>query len=119
LTFAEPPPPDLAQRDPWLDAAGLRVAGELWSAGEPDRPEVSPLLGDLTGIKELLVLTGTRDILHPQAAALAARAGEAGVDHTLVTGGDLIHVYPLLPVPEARSALDVIARFVARHAGTA
>ncbi|NUS53373.1 MAG: alpha/beta hydrolase [Streptomycetaceae bacterium] len=115
LTFAEPPSADLADRDPWLALDGLRYAGELWSAGEPERPECSPLLGDLSGLAELLVLCGTRDILCGQATALAARAEAAGVPNTLVTAEDLIHVYPLLPVPEARLAFDVIAHFVATH----
>ncbi|WP_027345816.1 alpha/beta hydrolase fold domain-containing protein [Hamadaea tsunoensis] len=115
LTFAEPPSADVADRDPWLALAGLRYAGELWSAGEPERPECSPLLGDLTGLAELLVLCGTRDLLHGQATALAARAEADGVKNTLVTAADLIHVYPLLPVPEARLAFEVIAHFVTTH----
>ena len=79
-----------------------------WWAGTPDdlgRPEVSPGLGDLTGLPPALMFCGTRDLLVPGCRLLVRRAAEAGWDLTYVEEPDLIHVYPILPgIPEARRA---------------
>ena len=76
--------------------------------GSPEdlaRPEVSPALGDLSGLPPALMFCGTRDLLVPGCRLLASRAAEAGWPLTYVEVPDLIHVYALLPfVPEARRA---------------
>ena len=100
--------------DPWLKLSKLRLYGQWW-AGEDDpaRPEVSPLHGEHAGLPRTLVLCGTRDLLVPQVREAVRRAGAAGVPVTYREERDLIHVYPILPVPEARPALREIAEFLA------
>lgn len=96
--------------DPWLARPGIRAAIELWRAELPiDSPLVSPLAGDLTGLGPLLLFNGTRDITSPDIRLLVTRAREAGVEVDLQEEPDLVHVYPLLPVPEGRRARRVIA----------
>jgi monoterpene epsilon-lactone hydrolase len=91
--------------DSWLRLSKLRLYGAWW-AGEDDpaRPEVSPLHGDFTGLPPMLVNCGTRDLLLPQVRAMVARAREAGCEVEYDEQPGLIHVYPILPVPEARPA---------------
>ena len=57
-------------------------------------------------------LCGTRDLLHPENALLAERARGAGWDDTFVDGPGMIHVYPLLPIPEAGCAHRQITEFL-------
>ncbi|WP_448612738.1 alpha/beta hydrolase fold domain-containing protein [Modestobacter sp. URMC 112] len=95
--------------DPWLARPGTRVAIELWRAELPiDSPLVSPLSGDLTGLGPLQLFNGTRDITSPDTHLLVRRAREAGVEVELHEEPDLVHVYPLLPVPEGRRARRAI-----------
>ena len=70
---------------------------------------VSPLFGNLAGLGPLTVFSGTRDITSPDTRLLVSRARAAGVqvDHHEEAG--LVHVHPLLPVPEGRRARRVMA----------
>ena len=56
------------------------------------------------GLGPLAVFTGTRDLLHPDSLRLAERARAAGVRCELHSEPDLLHVYPLMPIPEGRAA---------------
>lgn len=114
VTCSSPGTAEASARDPWLKLTRLLLAGQWWAGeDEPTRPEVSPLYGDLAGLPRTLMLCGTLDTLYPQCRDLAARAQETGWELTYVEEPDLLHVYPILPVPEAKRALDAIARFLA------
>jgi acetyl esterase/lipase len=92
-------------RDPWLSRPGIGEYARYWR-GELsiDDPLVSPLSAALGGLTALTVFTGTRDILNPDAHLLAGEAAAAGVDVDFVEGEGMVHVYPLLPIPEGRAA---------------
>ena len=102
-----------AARDPWLKLSKLRLYGAWW-AGEddPGRPEVSPLHGRYANLPRTLVLCGTRDLLMPQVREAVRRAGAAGVHVTYREEQGLLHVYPILPVPEAKAALGDVVEFL-------
>jgi len=95
--------------DPWLATDGVLHCGRAW-AGEDDpaRPEISPLFGSFDGLGRVLVFTGTRDVLHPQARRLAT----AGENVEVIAEQGCVHNYPLLPIPEARVALETLAEFL-------
>lgn len=93
--------------DPWLASDGILHAGAAW-AGDDDPQEVSAMFGSFEGLGRVLVFTGTRDTLHPQARQLARRMPAA----TIVSERDLVHVYPLLPIPEAARALSIVENFL-------
>lgn len=105
---------EAADDDPWLTLPSLHVYAAWWAGSQADRTltEASPGLGDLTGLPPTLTLCGTRDLLHPENVALADRARAAGWDYTLVEAPGLIHVYPLLPIPEAKVAYGQILEFL-------
>ena len=101
--------------DPWLFIGKVQAYAAWWagSADDLDRPEVSPALGDLTGLPRALMLYGTRDLLAPGCRLLARRAAEAGWDLTAIEEPDLIHVYGLLPfVPESARAFRQVTEFL-------
>jgi epsilon-lactone hydrolase len=109
LTTSTPETYDLDSVDPWLQITKLDVYAGWW-AGRPEdlaRQEVSPALGALEGLPPTLMFCGTRDLLVPGCRLLADRA--AGLapgawDLTYLEAPDLIHVFPLMPIPEARTA---------------
>lgn len=104
------------RRDPWLSLALSRVYGGFWAGSEDPGalrdPRVSPLFADLAGLPPALLFIGTRDLLEPECRALYERAETAGWALTYVEGPGLMHVYPLLPVPEARAAFTQAAAFL-------
>ncbi|OBK95515.1 esterase [Mycobacterium asiaticum] len=109
--------PDIAavSDDPWLGRDALRVFADQWRGEWPvDDPRVSPLAGDLAGLGPLTIFTGTRDILNPDARLLAEKAAAAGVDVDFHEEPALLHVYPLMPIPEARAARAVIVESLTR-----
>ncbi|WP_059019406.1 alpha/beta hydrolase [Mycobacterium sp. M26] len=91
--------------DPWLARPGVVVYAEQWRGELPiEDPRVSPLFAPLAGLTATTLFSGTRDILNPDARVLARKAREAGVDIDYVEGDGMVHVYPLLPIPEGRAA---------------
>jgi acetyl esterase/lipase len=115
LTTSTPETDAYDEVDPWLFKGKMRTYAQWW-AGRPEdlgRPEVSPGLGDLSGLPPALMFYGTRDLLAPGCRLLRRRAAEAGWDLTAVEERGLIHVYPLLPyLPEARRAFARTVAFV-------
>lgn len=113
LTGSTPGTEQVASYDPWLKLSKLRLYGGWWAGDDdPDRPEVSPLHGNYAGLPRTLVLCGTRDLLAPQVREAVRRAGAAGVHVTYREEQGLLHVYPILPVPEARAALRDVVEFL-------
>lgn len=113
LAGTTPGTEEARRADPWLKLSKLRLYGSWWAGDDDvDRPEVSPLHGDFTGLPRTLVLCGTRDLLLPQVREAVRRAGAAGVPVTYREEEGLLHVYPILPVPEARPALRDVLRFL-------
>jgi acetyl esterase/lipase len=112
LTGRTPGTEEAAATDPWLTLSKLRLYGTWWGAGDPPADQASPLAGDLSGLPPTLLMCGTRDLLLPQVRLLAERARAAGSPVTYVEQPGLIHVYPLLPIPEARRAWHQVVAFL-------
>ena len=100
----------IAPRDPWLAVPGSHAAGAVYRGelGEDD-PMVSPINGDLEGLGRITMFSGTRDILNADAARLVARARTENIALDYHEAPEMIHVWPLLPIPEARTARATIA----------
>jgi acetyl esterase/lipase len=100
---------EAATRDPMLSIARLRKAGEFYAGdlGLKD-PRVSPLYGDLRGLGPITVFVGTRDLLLYDSRRLRDLAQAEGVQVTYYEEEELIHVWPILPLPEARRARTAI-----------
>ena len=100
----------IAPRDPWLAVPGSHAAGAVYRGelGEDD-PMVSPINGDLEGLGRITMFSGTRDILNADAARLVARARTENIPLDYHEAPEMIHVWPLLPIPEARTARSTIA----------
>lgn len=107
--------------DPWLGIAGGLEAVRHYSAGI-DRTDwrISPIFGNLGVLPPTLILSGTRDLLHPDTVRFAEKASAAGASVDLMIEPGMFHVWPLIGIPEARRARDRIVAFLksapVRHA---
>lgn len=105
---------DATMRDPaceqvddrWLSAGGVREAGRLYAGDDAGEPYVSPLHGSFEGLGHISVMIGTRDLFHPDCVTLRDRLRAADHPHAHLFAKDMIHVWPLLPIPEAKYAVD-------------
>jgi monoterpene epsilon-lactone hydrolase len=115
LTGSAPGTREAAARDPWLSFEHLSIYAGFWAGSDDPEaladPRVSPGLADLAGLPPALMLCGTRDLLQPGCDALFERAEAADWSLEYVVAPGLMHVYPLLPIPEARAAFEHIAEF--------
>ncbi|BCH32093.1 esterase [Mesorhizobium sp. L-8-10] len=113
MTLANPAVHAVERIDPWLGIPGGLEAVRLYSAGiERTDWRISPLYGDLSVLPRTLLFTGTRDILNPDSLIFAERARAAGIDVDLVSEPGMIHVWPLIDMPEARRARDRMVTFL-------
>ena len=114
ITGTDPQLAVIAPHDPWLAVPGSHFAGGVYRGAllETD-PLVSPLYGDLHGLGSLTMFSGTRDILNADATKFLSLARAAGlaIDYHEVPG--MIHVFPILPIPEGTAARAVVARSMA------
>jgi monoterpene epsilon-lactone hydrolase len=119
LTSSAPGTLEAAERDPWLSFEHLSIYASFWAGSDDPQaladPRVSPGLADVAGLPPALMLCGTRDLLQPGCDALFARADAADWSLEYVVAPDLIHVYPLLPIPEAKAAFKHIVEFCTRE----
>ena len=67
---------------------------------------------NLKGLPEVLLFSGTRELLYPDTALLAEKLREENVKTEFEIGKNLNHVYPAFPIPEATVAINKIVEFV-------
>ncbi|MCU1422233.1 MAG: alpha/beta hydrolase [Microbacteriaceae bacterium] len=113
VSCSDPRLAEIAPRDPWLAVPGSRAAGDLYRGALADAdPLVSPIYGSLEGLAPVTVFTGTRDILNADAHRLRTLAVTAGLSLDFHEVEGMIHNYPLLPIPEAGVAREIMVRAV-------
>jgi epsilon-lactone hydrolase len=119
VTMTEPSQARIEPSDVMLMRPGVRALGR-WYAGEwaTTDERVSPLFGALGGLPPIELLCGSHDILVADARRLAARARAEDVALAYHEEPGLMHVYPLLGLPESRAAEARITRFL-KDAGRA
>jgi len=111
LTLSDPRVAEVAKNDPWLDIPGAAAAAELYRGNLPlTDPRVSSIFGDLEGLGELAIFIGTRDMLYSDALRLREKAKNHALEYHEVE--HMLHVYPILPIPEAKVARRQIAAFM-------
>jgi monoterpene epsilon-lactone hydrolase len=105
--------PTTARRDPMLGITGIREAGRLYAGALPlEHPLVSPLRADLRGLPPMQVFVGTDDVLCHDAVDFVNKARKVGCAVELHLGHGMVHVWPLLPLPEARVSRDAVSAFL-------
>ena len=110
MSFTDPVIYEIEPRDPWLNVPGPRAVGEKWRGALPlEHPLVSPGHGALHGIGRITLFSGTRDITHADARTLVRKARAERHPLDFHQRANMLHVYPLLPIPEGAEARRAIA----------
>lgn len=93
----------LEQRDIMLSRKKLISAGKLY-AGDTDtrNPLLSPIYGDLTNLPETHVFTSDHDLLYADSKRLLAMADESRLNIYSYEYKQMMHVWMLFPIPEAK-----------------
>ena len=105
---------DFISRDPMIGPEEVLPAARAW-AGDRDMhdPLISPLFGDLKGLRNVTVFIGTEEVLYPDVTKMFHML-DADVSNELIVGEGMIHCYPLNPVEEAKSACHKVFHIVMR-----
>lgn len=103
-------PRSLTVEDPMLNADHLIAAGKIWAGAlDPSDPKPSPLFGNLHGLPEILIFTGTLDLLYPDTLRLKDRFEMEGISINVDIRPGLIHGWAGIPfLPEAQSIKKVL-----------
>jgi acetyl esterase/lipase len=105
ITLSNPEIQKIDSSDPFLSVKGLRKAG-LSFAGGADTGDfrLSPINGSLTGLGEISIFIGSRDILVADARKLNVLAKEVGVSLNYNEYKHMVHVWMLLNFRESKEA---------------
>ena len=111
-TMNNPDIATVAPTDPLLSVDHVTQLGRLYAGtDDPSVPTASPINGSLNDLGNVVIYSGTREILNPDARRFVAKATSAGVKVTLLESPGMIHDWVLLPIPESKATLaDVVAR---------
>lgn len=83
-------------------------------------PLASPLFADLAGLPPLMIWASEHEVLSSDATRLYAAVLAAGGEAELHLEPGLPHVWPIMVrLPESRTALGTVARYIAQRTGAA
>lgn len=109
LTMTNSLIPEYEKVDPRNSRWLAKLWGGAWAGGDDLKNYMlSPIYGNLSGLPPVVQYAGTRDILYPDCLLLHEKLQQAGVSSKFVSGKGLNHVYPVYPIPEAKTALGEI-----------
>ena len=96
-----------------LTKEGLDRSALLYTAGhDPLDSGVSPLTGSFAGFPRAMITVGTADSLLDDARKVAAALRDEGAPLTLLEIPGAFHGFTMLPVPEARNAIQTVNEFL-------
>ncbi|WP_347053568.1 alpha/beta hydrolase [Flavobacterium olei] len=105
--------PDIAAMDkidPMLSKNGVLSAKKMCcDDGNLKNPMISPLFGSFAGFPNTYLFLAENDITYPDQLLLCSALKELKVEHTVILGEGMPHIWPLLPLMrESKAALDKI-----------
>ena len=99
--------------DKMLTVEGLRRAGQAYSGNRNVKdPLCSPLFGDLSGLPDTAIFTGTHDLIYTDSLRLHKKMTELSVNHVYYEYPEMQHAFMLAPMPEGTDALKKACAFV-------
>ncbi|MGB9666116.1 MAG: alpha/beta hydrolase fold domain-containing protein [Candidatus Cryosericum sp.] len=113
LTMSNPDSAALQRKDFILSVSSLSYAARAY-AGELalTDPRLSPIYGNLENLGDVLVVTGTNDILYPDCLVLAEKLAQArGTTVRLDEARGLFHDFVVAPLPQTARAITAIGEF--------
>ena len=99
--------------DPTLKYDDLSVDARFWANGTDLRDyRLSPIYGDLEGIRDVSLFTGTHEFFYPDIVKFYELCKEKKIPCDLHIGEGLNHVYPAYPIPEADEAIETMVEII-------
>ncbi|MEW6735942.1 MAG: alpha/beta hydrolase fold domain-containing protein [Acidobacteriota bacterium] len=116
VTMTNPDIQELDKLDPFLSVQGLKDAGKMY-AGEMELTNylVSPIYGSLEGLAPITLYVGTHDVFAADCRKFKAKAAAEGVTIDYHEYEEMVHVWMLLPLPEAKKVAKEIVDKLKRH----
>lgn len=117
--------PEIEKVDPLLPGkafmAAIAWAGEDYSVILDKVPEnsklwdwqISPLRGDVSVMKNVRIFVGTNEIFYPDILLFDKKLRDSGVGVFTYVAPEMVHEFPLFPLPEVKWAVDEIIRIIA------
>jgi acetyl esterase/lipase len=104
LSLSQPEIEALESQDPFLSKPGTLAMARQFAAGHDLKdPLLSPYFLNPTSFPfQIQIVSGERDILHPAIVHFFETQKSANPNLELVVGKNLLHTWPLMPIPEAR-----------------
>lgn len=100
--------------DPMLSVIGVRSAKQM-AAGplSLNNSEISPINGSFKRFPESIIFAAEHDITYPDQLRLAQILKEEKINHQLIIGKKMPHIWPLLPIMrESQIALNAIIKIL-------
>lgn len=113
LTMNNPEIDKFMDVDPSLKKDELIVDANYWANGTDLKDyRLSPIYGDFSALKEVVLFVGTHELFYPDVTLLYEKLKEKNIKVELNIGQGLNHVYPAFPIPEADEALRHIVEII-------
>ena len=111
LSMSNPEIEKFIHSDPILQLSQLKVCAESWAGDKSLKYwKVSPIYGDLSGLKNVTIFVGTRELFYPDCKLLSDKLEKLEVQCEFNVGTGLNHIYPLFPISEANKAITMIRK---------
>ncbi|MBE8712203.1 alpha/beta hydrolase [Sphingobacterium hungaricum] len=116
-TLSNPKIEEIEPLDIMLSKKGVLSAKEM-CAGESSLNDasISPINGSFEGFPKTLLFIAENDITYPDQQRLVKKLEKSNIDHQVILGYEMPHIWPLLPVmKEAKSSFNIIIDLLKQH----
>lgn len=101
-------------KDPFLTVDSLKASVKPWLNGLDEHDwHVSPIYGDVEELNNVTIFVGTREIFYPDIVKLYKKLDNE-TNNELIIGKEMNHAYPIIPIPESKDAINIIAGIIKR-----
>lgn len=86
---------------------------KIWAADKSvTDPLISPIYGEFKGLGKITHFIGTHEALYPDAMKLDEKLTEQGIEINTFVYPQMIHVFVVMPIPEAKDAQQKIINII-------
>lgn len=113
ITMKNPAMKSLIPKDNMLDYHQLVGCGKVWADNiSYEDYRVSPINGDVSGLGKILLFAGTNELFHPDICQFKEKLDAYEISCQLIFGEEMEHIWPLLPIKEAKTSRKQIVEFI-------
>ena len=110
ISLKNPKIKEVTKLDKFLDVGKNSILGDTWTCGNMQDSYASPLYGDVKGLPEVVIYTGTHDILYPDMVLYKEKLDENNIPNKFIAREGMLHVYVIYPITEAKVEFSNICK---------